>query len=140
MTYSRRDLSVLFAALAAGQAAGQNGRLASKTYNFEDLQAEKEGDNSFRAILQGDTHSGVPIELHMTELAPGQAPHPPHHHLHEEMVLMREGTLEVTISGRSATLGPGSVAFVASNEEHGWRNVGTSRAQYFVLAVGRDEG
>ena len=31
----------------------------------------------------------------------------------------------VTIAGRSANLGPGSVAYVASNEEHGWRNVGT---------------
>jgi hypothetical protein len=48
-----------------------------------------------------------------------------------------EGTLEVTISGRSAQLTPGSVAYVASNEEHGWRNVGTGRARYFVLALGR---
>jgi quercetin dioxygenase-like cupin family protein len=33
-------------------------------------------------------------------------------------------------------LGPGSAAYVASNEVHGWRNVGTTRAQYFVLAIG----
>ncbi len=74
----------------------------------------------------------------MTELAPGEAPHPPHHHVHEEMVLIQEGSLEVTITGRSAKLGPGSAAYVASNEEHGWRNVGTTRARYFVLALGQD--
>ena len=54
------------------------------------------------------------------------------------MIMIREGTLEVTIAGRSTTLGPGSIAYVASNEEHGWRNVGTTRAQYFVLALGRE--
>ncbi len=52
--------------------------------------------------------------------------------------MIREGTLEVTIAGRSTTLGAGSVAYVASNEEHGWRNSGTSPAQYFVLALGQN--
>ena len=52
------------------------------------------------------------------------------------MIFIREGTLEVTISGKSVQLGPGSAALVASNEEHGWRNVGSGRARYFVLALG----
>ena len=138
MSYSRRDLTLLFPALAAASAAAQNAALASKTYRFEDLPVRPEGANRFRPVLEGDTHAGVPIELHMTELGPGQAPHPPHHHVHEEMVLIQEGTLEVTIGGQSAKLGPGSVAFVASNEHHGWHNVGSTRALYWVLAVGRD--
>jgi quercetin dioxygenase-like cupin family protein len=88
--------------------------------------------------LKGETHSGFPIEMHMTELGPGQAPHPPHHHMHEEMILIQSGTVEVTISGKKANLGPGSSAYVASNEEHGWRNIGDEPALYFVLAIGRD--
>jgi mannose-6-phosphate isomerase-like protein (cupin superfamily) len=35
-------------------------------------------------------------------------------------------------------LGPGSVVFVASNEEHGIRNAGSTPAQYFVIALGKD--
>jgi quercetin dioxygenase-like cupin family protein len=112
--------------------------MASKTFAFADLPVRANGANRSRAVLQGKTHSGFPIEMHQTELGPGEAPHPPHHHAHEEMIMIREGTLEVTISGRSAKLGPGSVAFVASNEEHGWRNVGSGRAHYFVLALGRE--
>ena len=77
------------------------------------------------------------VEMHQTELAPGDAPHPPHHHVHEEMMMVREGTIEVTISGKVSALGPGSVAYVASNEEHGWRNVGKTRAHYFVIALGQ---
>jgi len=54
------------------------------------------------------------------------------------MILIREGIMEVTIAGRSAKLGPGSVAYVASNDQHGWRNAGATRAHYFVLSIGRD--
>jgi quercetin dioxygenase-like cupin family protein len=138
MKYSRRDLSLLLPILAASRAGAQNAVLPSKTYSFDALPVHVSGPNQTRPVLDGETHAGVRIELHETELPPGGAPHPPHHHVHEEMVLIREGTMEVTIAGRTAKLGPGSVAYVASNEEHGWRNAGTTRAHYFVLAIGRD--
>lgn len=138
MNYSRRDLSLLFPLLAAAKAGAQNATLPSKTYSFDQIPVQTSGANQLRPVLDGETHAGVRIELHETELPPGGAPHPPHHHVHEEMILIREGTMEVTIAGRSAKLGRGSVAYVASNEEHGWHNAGTVRAHYFVLAIGRD--
>jgi mannose-6-phosphate isomerase-like protein (cupin superfamily) len=49
---------------------------------------------------------------------------------------LSEGTLEVFIAGRTTTIGPGSAAFVASNEEHGVRNVGKTPARYFVVEMG----
>ncbi|MCZ2147750.1 MAG: cupin domain-containing protein [Bryobacterales bacterium] len=138
MDYSRRDWNLLLPALAAAAAARADAKaLPSKALRFEDLPVRKNGENRSRATLDGLTHTGYPIELHQTELAPGLAPHPPHRHEHEEMLMIREGTLEVTIAGESTRLGPGSVAFVASDIEHGWRNVGGSRAHYFVLALGR---
>lgn len=138
MNYSRRDLGVVLPALALARAAAQSKTLPSKIWRFEDLPVRTNGQNRSRAVLNGETHTGFNVELHETELAAGQAPHPPHHHVHEEIILIREGTLEVTIAGRTANLGPGSVAFAASNEEHGWRNVGATPAHYFVFALGRD--
>ena len=125
-------------AILAGAAASPAASLPSKTYRFEDMPVRKGATTTSRAILRGETHSGFEIEIHQTELTAGQAPHPPHKHVHEEMVMLREGSLEVTISGRAVTLGPGSIAYVASGEEHGWRNVGSTPATYFVLALGRD--
>lgn len=138
MHYSRRDLGLLLPAFAAGQARGQKSVLPSQAFPYEKLPVHAEGSNELRPVMDGDTHSGVRIEVHETELPPGGAPHPPHHHVHEEMILVREGIMRVTIAGSSTDLGPGSVAYVASNEEHGWSNVGAGRARYFVLAVGRD--
>ena len=139
MEYSRRDLSLLLPALAAGAGTAQAAAMPSRTFRFEDLPVRSNGPNKSRAIFNGETHRAYPIELHMTELAPGEMPHAPHHHVHEEMVLLHQGTLEVTISGRSVKLGPGSVAYVASGEEHGWRNVGSTPALYFVCAMGGDK-
>jgi quercetin dioxygenase-like cupin family protein len=139
VNYSRRDVSLLLPVLAAAQATAQTPALPSKTYSYPDLPVKVNASNRQRAVLDGATHTGFPVNLHMTELGPGQAPHPPHHHVHEEMVMIHEGTLEVTISGRAATLGPGSIAYVASGEEHGWRNVGDGPANYFVLALGQEK-
>ena len=57
-------------------------------------------------------------------------------HTHEEMVMLQTGELDVTIEGKTTRLTPGSVAYVASNELHGWKNPGTGRSQYFVIALG----
>ena len=138
MDWSRRDLSLLLPLLAAANAGAEDGRLPSKILKFDDLPVKPNGDGVMRSCFQGETHAGLRLELHETELPPGGAPHPPHHHVHEEIFLIREGTMEVTMSGRSTKLGPGSVAYIASNEEHGWHNAGTTRASYFVLAIGRD--
>jgi mannose-6-phosphate isomerase-like protein (cupin superfamily) len=56
--------------------------------------------------------------------------------VHEELLFIREGELEVTINGQGTRLGPGSCAYLASNDLHGYRNVGTVPAKYFVLALG----
>ena len=138
MEFSRRDLTVVLAALAAPSASGQKNVLPSTTWRYEDLPVRTNGANRQRAVFNGATHGGFGIELHETELAPGEMPHPPHHHVHEEMIIIREGTMAVTISGKTTELGPGSVAYVASGEEHGWRNVGKTRSRYMVMALGRE--
>jgi len=136
MTCSRRDLALLLPAVAAAQEKPQSPKLASKVFRYEDLPVKENGQNKQRAVLTGATHSGFVVEMHMTELGPGQAPHAPHKHVHEEMVMLQTGQLDVTIEGKTTRLTPGSSAYVASNELHGWMNPGTERAQYFVVALG----
>lgn len=136
---SRRELCLMLPALAASSAlVTEETKLPSKAYRFEDLPAHKSAALVSRPVFEGLTHDGYRIAMHESQLAPGGMPHPPHHHKHEEMFMLREGTLEVTIAGKSSQVGPGGVVFVASNEEHGVRNVGKTAAQYFVLELGSD--
>jgi quercetin dioxygenase-like cupin family protein len=136
MEPDRRQLALLFAAAAA--ASGQTKQqLPSTVWLYENLPVRQNGDNRSRAVFNSLATGDYPVEMHETELAPGLAPHPPHSHAHNELLILREGTLEVTIEGKTSRLSPGSIAWVASNEHHGWRNVGDTRARYFVMALGR---
>ena len=137
MPISRRDLTFLLPALAASlPASAADGKMSSTIFRYEDLPVKVNGQNKGRAVLNTTTHGGFPVELHMTELGPGQSPHAPHHHAHEEIVMLRRGMLEANLGGKIGQLTAGSIIFVESDIEHGWRNPGTEPAEYFVIALG----
>lgn len=137
MTLTRRNACLMLPLLSTIRAwSSDKPSLPTTVRAFDDLHPNKEGQASFRSILEGHTHTGDYLEVHETVLEPNAAPHPPHHHVGEEMFLIVSGTVEITISGKSTRLGAGGAAFVASNEEHGMRNAGTTQAQYFVVTLG----
>ena len=73
------------------------------------------------------------LEMHETTLAPGESPHPPHRHAHEELMIVRSGTVQVYQNGAMKTAGPGAVIFMASNELHGLRNLSAKPVTYLVI-------
>jgi len=144
LTMSRRcaigvaGLLLVAAPVSVRVRAGQS-VLPSGLFSYDRLPVRASGSTEIRQMLTGATHSGYRIDLHATDLAAGQMPHAAHHHVHEELLLIREGTIEVTVGKQTSRLGPGSAVYIASNEEHGWKNVGSATATYFVLALGDDE-
>lgn len=147
MKYSRREMGWLLPVLAAGRASAQGStepleklpRLGTKAYMFDELPVRENGKNKNRAVFTGKTHTGFKMECHESDIAPGEVNHPPHQHLREEMMLVREGTMELTVSGKPMRLGPGCIGYIGSNEIHNAKNVGTTRAQYFIVNIGRDD-
>jgi quercetin dioxygenase-like cupin family protein len=133
----RAFLAAIPALVATGALAADKSYLPSKVYEFSQLPVHRGKTNTSRPVLDGLTHEDCRIEVHESDLAPGTMPHPPHHHAHEEMFFVRQGTLEVNINGKTTKAGPGSVAFISSNEVHGIHNAGSDHAQYFVLAIHR---
>jgi mannose-6-phosphate isomerase-like protein (cupin superfamily) len=138
MLLTRRELSLLMPVLAAAQVPAGADIGASQTFRNEDITPSRSGPLTSRQMLRTRTHGGYRVDIHESEIPAGMAPHPPHQHVHEELMLIREGTMDVTIAGNTTRLGPGSCAYVASNQMHGWRNAGTGIARYFVLALGED--
>lgn len=141
MAMTRRKACGLIPALVgAGMGiptlAAQDNSLPSATFPFESLPVQDSGHAQIRNIIKGKLATGEQIETHETTLPPNGSPHPPHHHIHSEMWLIREGTVELTINGVSHRLSAGGAGFVHSNEEHGIKNAGTSPATYYVVAIG----
>jgi len=131
--------SVALPAVAAvGSLSSQDNALPSATFPFDKLTpvTTNGGKAQVRHVLKGKLATGEALEVHETTLPPGGAPHAAHHHPHSEMWLVREGTVELTVNGKSQKIGPGGVGFVHSNDEHGITNAGSTPAVYFVVAIG----
>src|ERR1700676_4526416 len=130
MSITRREMCLLLpaalfpAVMRPEGMAAQEESMPSAMYPFEKLPIRTPNKAEIRDVLKGKLATGESIEVHETTLPPGGAPHPPHHHEHSEMWLIREGTVEFTVNGASKRAGPGSAAFAASNDEHGIRNSG----------------
>lgn len=139
---TRRELSLLlpFAALLQAEDPEQTVLSHSFGYTFEQLPAKQTASGgATRAVVRGKLPTGEVVEMHETTLMPGQMPHPPHKHVHGEFMLIREGTVEFTANGQSYRLGPGGIAYAASDETHGLKNVGNIPANYFVIAIGTQQ-
>ena len=127
---TRRNLMV---ALAATRAPQQSAVMQSAVFDWNTIPAKETKVGSVRSFFKAPTATLEELELHVTTLNPGQEPHPPHRHPNEEMVIIREGTVEALVNGDWKRLGPGSVLFNASNQLHGLRNVGAVPAIYHVI-------
>lgn len=144
MEYSRRDLAMIMStttAAVSSSAQAPSTKLPSKVFVFEDIPVRNsgpEGQNRSRKVMEGSTHGGFYIESHITQLAPGLSPHTPHRHVHEEILMLREGTLDVYIEGKITRATAGSVCYMGSNEEHNVKNVGTTPAMYFIVELRQD--
>ena len=141
MKPTRRDLAFLLPALATASASAQEApaALPSKSFKFDDLPVKASGEgglNKSRAVMHGVLHNGFGLDIHETELPPGAISHPPHRHVYEEAFVILEGTLEYFNNGTRTVLGPGSIGFAGSNDEHGVKNVGATSCRYAVFELG----
>ena len=136
MDLSRRELQFLLPLLAAqANAEDHPVRLDSKIYRPDqstDLHGQpKKGGR----IFYGTDHSGFGLEMHQTVLGPGVASHEPHQHVHEEIMIVLEGTLETYVEGKTDIAEKGAIIYYGSNQMHRARNAGTIPARYYVLEL-----
>jgi XRE family transcriptional regulator, regulator of sulfur utilization len=107
--------------------------MSSTAFDWNKVEAKPTDVGSFRKFFETATPTLELLECHVTTLNPGLASHPPHQHPEEEVIVIREGTVEALVSGEWKRVGPGSVIFMASNVLHGLRNVGDTPAVYHVF-------
>jgi len=124
-------LFIINASTSIGQ---KNDSLLSAVYHWKMLEPIKEDTRVRRQVLEGKTFALSYFEIHASTLEPGKAPHPPHVHDDlEELIIVKEGQVKITIAGKSKILGPGSIAFAMPGDEHGIENAGNTEANYYIL-------
>ena len=107
--------------------------LGPTVFAWEDMKPVRNEHGEVRSLCKSPTATVDQLEMHVTTLDPGQSPHPPHHHVNEELIILREGHVETLSDGKWVKVAPGSVIFNASNSLHGLRNIGAKPATYHVI-------
>lgn len=107
--------------------------LRSTVFPADSARSRRTQSPTQRSLADTATAILSKLEMHETTLAPGESPHPPHRHAHEELMIVRSGTVQVYQNGVTKTAGPGAVIFMASNELHGLRNVSPNPVTYLVI-------
>jgi XRE family transcriptional regulator, regulator of sulfur utilization len=135
---TRRDVLVALmgAAMALTTVTALEGRravLGSAIFDWNSFKAEPNKTGAVRKVVQQPTATLDELEIHITTLNAGETPHPPHQHPDEELVIIKEGTVESLVNGELKRVGPGSIIFQAANQLHSIRNVGTGPATYHVI-------
>ena len=142
MAMTRRDALFGFPVLAgaltaapiqAGAADESKPILGPAVFHWDDLKPVQSAVGAHASICQQPTATLDQLEMHVGLLNPGETSHPPHRHVNEELILLKEGICETLSNGEWVRVEAGSVVFNASNSLHGFRNVGQWPAIYHVI-------
>ena len=105
----------------------------STVFDWSPADAKPNDWGAVRQVMRAATPTLDELEIHISTLQAGKSPHAPHQHQHEELLIVKDGTLETFQNGVTRRVGPGGIIFQASNELHNVTNVGQSPASYFVI-------
>lgn len=110
------------------------GILESSIFDWNTIAVKNTKIGSVKTFFRSQTATLDELECHVTTLNPGEDSHPPHKHAEEEVIIIKDGTVEALVNGEKKRVGPGSVIFQASNQMHSLRNVGKTPATYHVFS------
>ena len=107
--------------------------LVSTAVDWDSLTPHTNPNGVSRAVFDNPTPTLPKFEVHVSTLMPGMSSHPVHRHVWEEILLLKEGELELSINGKKQHAGPGAFIFFAHNDPHNATNTGTTPATYYVV-------
>src|SRR5262245_51504900 len=86
-------------------------KLPSSVFDWTKLKMEPTKVGERRAVFDSPTGTLDRLECHATTINPGEEPHAPHKHPEEEMIIIKEGTVEIMQNDVKTVAGAGSVIF-----------------------------
>jgi quercetin dioxygenase-like cupin family protein len=108
-------------------------KLKSALFRWEDFPVTPTDSTGRREIINLPTETLARLNLALVTLKPGMNSSLEHGQRQEELLWLKEGSLEVIIKEKPEKIGPGSVVFFASNDLRKMRNVERAPASYFVI-------
>jgi (S)-ureidoglycine aminohydrolase len=126
---------LLFTTVKSQMATTAGEPIKSDVYSWKNLPVDKKENGERRQIVNGKSAVLANLEVHASTLQPKTGPQPANTHLEEILLLIKEGSLKVSLADQSKTMGPGSVAFAISGDAIAVENMGTTPATYYIFRL-----
>lgn len=113
----------------------QTDSLSSGVYNWSNAKAEKNKTGEKKDILKGNTLDLSGLQIHTSTLESGLTNHPPvvYNDL-EELIIVKEGSLTLSINDTSKILGEGGLALIVAGDKQNCSNNSGKPVTYYVLS------
>jgi len=85
-------------------------------------------------FLEGSSPEFEYVKIHATTQFPGAKYGPAHANKDmEELIIVKEGTMKVTVEGKSKILGAGGVVLIMPQQMQSLENIGNSKLSYYAM-------
>ncbi len=129
---NRRDLlkfSAIGAIAALGAPPAEKLPNAAKAASQAAVTHEPFGDLS--VYFDGPTDQLAAMTAGSLRLKPGMTPHPPHQHPEEEIMVITEGSGEISMEGKITKVSSGTMMYCAAGKLHGIVNTGKTPLLFY---------
>lgn len=127
---------ILFFCLISSLAFSQSKPIESKVYYWKNLVVNKRPQGESRPILEGTTPDFKFCKVHASTLLPkSRMRKEAYSQENEELIIVKEGELTVTIEGETKVLKAGGIALILSNDMRETENRSNGNTTYYVFQL-----
>lgn len=149
--FSKRDIAIglLSGCLTLGLVGAAGGLppiMGTAIFHWDEVEVKQAEGTATRQYFSAATATLLSLELRAVTLQPGESPHPPRPHQQsaEQLILVKDGTLEAVlgkvpentaggVDENVQRLEPGAALFLGPNQWHALRNPGQEPVTYYVI-------
>jgi len=121
------------AGLAVRSQSVKTSPMTSTAIEWNAVETKTNSTGFSRKFFEGPTANLEVLECHASTLNPGATNHVILRRPNDEIIIVKEGTIEAFVDDKWVRVGPGSVIFNAANTLQSMRNVGDRPATYHVI-------
>ena len=125
--------ALIFTGLAVQAQSDKTSAMTSTAIEWKSVEAKTNATGSSRKFFEGPTANLEVLECHASTLNPGATNHVILRRPNDEVIIVKEGTIEAYVNDKWIRVGPGSVIFNAANVPQSMRNAGDGPATYHVI-------
>lgn len=114
-------------------AAAAGSKIPNATMDKGQAKVTHEPFGDLSVYFDGPTDQLKTMTFGSLQLKPGMSPHPPHEHPEEEIMIVTEGTGEISVEGKVTKVAPGTSMYCAAGKLHGIVNTGKAPLLFYYF-------